>query len=96
MMADFFSLEGLKSARSDAERAEWLLRAPLAVVCRDRLAIRTILVAAMDGDAIAAFDAELAAMIEARDVHGSQPESARISVHYHRALLAEKARRVSR
>lgn len=85
-------LEELKNASSPAERAIWILQAPLALLYRDHMAIRNVLLAAQDKAAIAALDAELAAMLAVRDHLGTQPETIRFSTHYHRAVMAAAVR----
>lgn len=85
-------LDELRNASSPTERAIWLLRAPLALLYRDHMAIRNVLLAVQDDAAIAALDAELAAMLAVRDQSGTQPETIRFSTHYHRAVLAGAVR----
>lgn len=85
-------LEELKGASSPADRAIWILKAPLALLYRDHMAIRNVLLPAQDEAAIAALDAELAAMLAVRDHLGTQPETIRFSIHYHRAVMAAAVR----
>jgi hypothetical protein len=66
-------VEELADCQTDAERADWLLRVPAGVICRDSSSIRRILMEARFLFGLQAFEVEYAAIHATRLANGGLP-----------------------
>ena len=84
-------LEILMDCRTDAERADWLLRAPKGILFRDYCSIRRILAAAQFVRGVDALDVEFAAINATRMADGELPAAIMSGVETARSYLRGKA-----
>ena len=66
-------VEELADCETDAQRADWLLRVPAGVICRDCSAIRRILMEAHFTFGLQAYEVEYAAIHATRLANGGLP-----------------------
>jgi len=86
-------VEELADCETDAQRADWLLRVPAGVICRDSSAIRLILVEARFTLGVQAFDLEFAAINATRLADGGLPQTVVLGVQAVRSFLREIVRK---
>jgi hypothetical protein len=86
-------LEILMDCQSDAERADWLLRAPKGILFRDYCNIRRILAAAQFARGVDALDVEFAAINATRMAGGELPAAIAAGVETARSYLRGQAER---
>lgn len=86
-------VEILLECKTDAERAEWLLRAPQGVIYRDHVAIRRVLQEARFSLGLEALDVEFAAINATRLPDGGLPHTVVLGVHAVRSSLRDVARK---
>jgi len=86
-------VEELADCETDAQRADWLLRVPAGVICRDSSAIRRILMEARFTLGVQAFDLEFAALNATRLADGGLPQTVVLGVQAVRSFLREIARK---
>ncbi|MFK0384973.1 hypothetical protein [Agrobacterium sp. NPDC090273] len=93
-MSDLMPIvELLADCQTDAERADWLLRAPQGVIYRDHAAIRRVLQAAQFSLGVDALDLEFAAINATRLPDGGLPHTVVLGVHAVRSFLRDVARK---
>jgi hypothetical protein len=80
-------LEILMDCQTDAERADWLLRAPKGILFRDYCSIRRILAAAQFARGVDALDVEFAAINATRTTDGALPAAIMSGVDTARSYL---------
>ncbi|MCM2292278.1 hypothetical protein NAC44_08050 [Allorhizobium sp. BGMRC 0089] len=80
MSGDLPIIDQLYDCQSDAERADWLLRVPQAVLLRDEMAIRLALRAAGFLAGVDYLDCELSALRSVRGAKGSWRDGVCLSV----------------
>jgi hypothetical protein len=86
-------VEELADCETDAQRADWLLRVPAGVICRDSSAIRRILMEARFTLGVQAFDLEFAALNATRLADGGLPQTVVLGVQAVRSFLREIVRK---
>jgi hypothetical protein len=86
-------IEELADCETDAQRADWLLRVPASVICRDGSAIRRILMETRFTFGVQAFEVEYSALHATRLADGALPQTVILSVQAIRALLREIMRK---
>jgi hypothetical protein len=86
-------VEELADCETDAQRADWLLRVPASVICRDSSAIRRILMEARFTFGVQAFEVEYSALHATRLAEGALPQTVILSVIAIRSLLREIVRK---
>ena len=86
-------VEELADCETDAQRADWLLRVPAGVICRDSSAIRRILMEARVTLGVQAFDLEFAALTATRLADGGLPQTVVLGVQAVRSFLREIVRK---
>jgi hypothetical protein len=86
-------VEELLDAPDDAARARWILNAPLDVLLRDQMPIRTALQRAGFQPGITCLAAEIAALCGTRCDDGGHPITMRVSRELARLHLVEIARK---
>lgn len=86
-------IEELADCEADAQRADWLLRVPAGVICRDSSAIRRILMEARFTLGVQAFDLEFAALNATRLADGGLPQTVVLGVQAVRSFLREIVRK---
>jgi hypothetical protein len=86
-------VEELADCETDAQRADWLLRVPAGVICRDCSAIRRILMEAHFTFGLQAFAVEYSALHATRLADGGLPQTVVLSVQAIRSLLREIVRK---
>ncbi|NTF92573.1 hypothetical protein [Rhizobium rhizogenes] len=86
-------IEELADCETDAQRADWLLRVPVGVICRDGSAIRRILMEARFTLGVQAFDLEFAALNATRLADGGLPQTVVLGVQAVRSFLREIVRK---
>jgi hypothetical protein len=84
-------LELLMDCQTDAERADWLLRAPKGILFRDYCNIRRILATAAFARGVDALDVEFAAINATRMADGELPAAIVSGVETARSYLCGKA-----
>ncbi|MCM2438730.1 hypothetical protein HGO34_03230 [Agrobacterium vitis] len=82
-------VEQLCDCQTDAERADWLLRVPQGVICRDNAVIRMVLRTAGFLIGVEYIDAELAALNSTRTEQGCWRDSVLLSIGATRAALLD-------
>ncbi|MUZ65318.1 hypothetical protein GOZ98_21570 [Agrobacterium vitis] len=86
-------VEQLCDCRTDAERADWLLRVPQGVIYRDHAAIRTVLRTAGFLAGVDYLDAEFAAINSTRGWQGCWRDSVLLTVGAARATMLDVVRK---
>ncbi len=86
-------VEELADCQTDAQRADWLLRVPAGVICRDSSSIRRILMETRFTTGVHAFDVEYAAINATRLPDGGLPQTVALSVQAVRAFLRDIVRK---
>lgn len=80
-------IDELAACVTDAERAEWLLRAPDGIIVRDVESIRAVLLVAGFRFGADALDVRYAALYATRTKGGDLPASTRENLEIHRSGL---------
>ena len=86
-------VEELADCQTDAQRADWLLRAPAGVIYRDSSAIRRILMEARFTLGVQALDVEFAAINATRLPDGGLPQTVVLGIQAVRAFLRDIVRK---
>ncbi len=86
-------VEELADCETDAQRADWLLRVPAGVICRDSSAIRRVLMEARFTLGVEAFEVEFAAINATRLADGGLPQTVVLGVQAVRSFLRDIVRK---